>query len=91
MFRTIKNLGVNYVSISERPLDSFFATFFNIDQLQAYNQEFFKAVEVSWNEGTSIIILPTKHQKKTPQGNLLRFFFLDALRIAFQMTPSTLR
>ena len=55
------------------------------DVFQAHNQEFFRAGKASWNEGTSINILPIKHQRKAPQGEIWSFFLLDALKTAFQV------
>ena len=51
---------------------------------QAHNQEFLVS-KVSWNESTSVNILSATHQRKVPQGNILEFFLLDALKTAFQM------
>ena len=51
---------------------------------QVCNQESFRAGEVSWNEGTSISILSTTHQRKAPQGKILAFFLLDTLKTGFQ-------
>ena len=64
-------------------------TCFKLLYAQARNQEFLRATEVSWNEGTSINILPTTHQKE--QGKILEFFLLDALKTEFQMRPLTHR
>ena len=45
----------------------------------------------SWNEGTSINISSTTHQRKTPQEKILEFFLLDSLKTVFQMRHSTHR
>ena len=41
---------------------------------QAHGQEVFRTGKVSWNEGTSINILPTTQQGTSPQGRILEFF-----------------
>ena len=41
---------------------------------QAHGQEVFRTGKVSWNEGTSINILPTTQQGTSPQGKILEFF-----------------
>ena len=40
------------------------------------NQKFFRAGKVCWNNCKSINLSPTKHEKKTPKGNVLEFFSL---------------
>ena len=51
--------------------------------LQARNQIFFRAGEVSWNSGTSINISSKTQEKKAPQRKILNFFLLDTLKTAF--------
>ena len=41
---------------------------------QARNQEFFRAGEFSRNQGTSIKISSTTHERKAPQGKNMGFF-----------------
>ena len=38
--------------------------------IQACKQGLFKAGEFSWNQGISINISSTKHERKTPQGKI---------------------
>ena len=57
---------------------------------QVCNQEFFRAGEVSWNKGALInIILSTAYERKAPQGKILEFFLLDALKVTFEMRHLT--
>lgn len=50
-----------------------FLVFFTTALTQGYNEEFFKAGEVSWNKGTSITISSTMQQRKAKK---FWFFFL---------------
>ena len=52
--------------------------------MQARNQKFFKAEEVSWNYGTSINISSKAHENKAPHGKILEFFHLDTTKTAFE-------
>ena len=52
---------------------------------QARNQEFFRAGEVSWNEGTSINVSCEAHKRKALQRKIFVFFLQDALKITFQL------
>ena len=61
----------------------------NIKKLLARDQEIFRAGEVSQNEGTSINILSTAHERNVSQENILDFCLLDALKTAFQMRHLT--
>ena len=63
----------------------------SIYTVQASNQEFLRAGEFSRNEGTSINSLSTTHQRRAPQGKILEFFHLDALKTAFQVRHLTHR
>ena len=63
----------------------------SIHTVQARNQEFLRAGEFSRNEGTSINSLSTTHQRRAPQGKILEFFHLDALKTAFQVRHLTHR
>ena len=47
------------------------------------NQEFFRAGEVSSNNGTSINISSVTPERKVLQGNISDFFFLDILKTPF--------
>ena len=38
--------------------------------LQRWNQDFYRAEEVSLDKGTSINVASTKHERKTQQGNI---------------------
>ena len=58
---------------------------------QARDQEFFRAGEVFWNEGTLINILSTTRWRKAPQGKISEFYLLEALKTAFQMRHLTHR
>ena len=42
---------------------------------QARSQDFFRVGEVFWNQGTSINILSTKHERQALQRKKLDFFF----------------
>ena len=48
--------------------------------IQARNQEFFRAAEFSWNQGTSINIHLQHEKLKAPQGKNLQFFCLETLK-----------
>ena len=52
--------------------------------LQARNQNFFRAGEVSWDEGTFINILLKTPEKKAPQGQIWEFFLLDTLQTTLE-------
>ena len=47
--------------------------------------DIFRAREggVLWNQGASIIMLSKTPEKEAPQGNILEFFLLDALKTTF--------
>ena len=47
------------------------------------NQEFFRAGEVSSNNGTSINISSVTPERKVLQGKISDFFFLDTLKTPF--------
>ena len=55
---------------------------------QVLNQIFFRAGEVCWNKGTSIIISCTTDKRKAPAP---KSFLLDTLKTAFQMRNLTQR
>ena len=50
---------------------------------QARNQKFFRAGEMSWNQGTSISILLKGQEKKTPLGKIWEFFLRDTGKNTF--------
>ena len=45
-----------------------FLVFFTTALTQGYNEEFFKAGEVSWNKGTSITISSTMQHRERPKN-----------------------
>ena len=47
---------------------------------QVCNQKFLTAGEVSWNWGTSINNSSKTREKKTPQGNILKFSIPNTLK-----------
>lgn len=55
---------------------------------QAHGQELFRTRKKSWNQGTSVNLLPTTQQEKAPQGKFLKFFkptfnpLLDTIRVS---------
>ena len=55
---------------------------------QARNQEFFRAGEFSRNQGTSIKISSTTHERKAPQGKNMGFL-LETLETTFKMRNLT--
>ena len=57
--------------------------------LQSHKQKYFKAGEISQNQGTSINILSKSRKKKVLQGKLLEFFFLGTVKTIFRMKNST--
>ena len=60
------------------------------NRFQARNQDFFRAGEFSLNQGTSIIISSTTHEKKDPRReNIWGFFLLETLRTTFKMRNLT--
>ena len=56
---------------------------------QARNQEFFRAGEFSRNQGTSINISSTTHERKAPQGKNMSFFLLETLKTTFKIRNLT--
>ena len=50
---------------------------------QARNQKFFRAGEMSWNQGTLINILLKGQEKKTPLGKIWDFFLRDTGKNTF--------
>ena len=55
------------------------------EMLQVCNQEFFRAGEFSRNQGTSINISSTTHDRKAPQGQNMFFFLLETLKTTFKI------
>ena len=51
--------------------------------MQARNQEFLRAREISENKGISINISSASYKRKTLQGKISDIFFLDTLKTAF--------
>ena len=55
---------------------------------QAHSQELFRARKKSWNQGTSVNLLPTTQQGKATQGKFLKFFkptfnpLLETIRVS---------
>ena len=47
------------------------------------NQEFFRALDVSWNDDISITISSAIQKKKAPQGKMFEFFLLKILKTRF--------
>ena len=58
-------------------------------KIQARNKEFFRAGEFSRNQGTSINISSTTHERKAPQGKNMGFFHLETLKTTFKMRNLT--
>ena len=56
---------------------------------QARNQEFFKAGGFSRNQGMSINILSTTHERKAQQGKNMGFFPLETLKTTFKIRNLT--
>ena len=56
-----------------------------VEDRQARNQESFRAGEFSRNQGTSINISSTTHERKAPQGKNMGFFLLETLKTTFKM------
>ena len=56
---------------------------------QARNQEYFRAGEFSRNQGTSINISSTTHERKAPQGKNMGFFLLETLKTTIKMRNLT--
>ena len=52
-------------------------------QVQAHNQEFFRAGEVFQNKGTSMNSLSTTQERKAQQRKISEIFFLDTLKTTF--------
>ena len=59
--------------------------------MRTRNQKFFKAGEVSWNQGTSINILSKAHERKALLGKILEFLLQDAVKTTFRMKNLTQR
>ena len=56
---------------------------------QGRNQEFFRAGEFSRNQGRSINISSTTHERKAPQGKNMAFFLVKTLKTTFKMRNLT--
>ena len=56
---------------------------------QERNQEFFRAGEFSRNQGMSINISSTTHERKAQQGKKLGFFPLETLKTTFKIRSLT--
>ena len=54
-------------------------------KIQARNQEFFWAKEISWNRGTSINTSFATCKRRAPQGVIFVFLLQETLKTAFQM------
>ena len=60
------------------------------NRFQARNQDFFRAGEFSRNQGTSINISSTTHERKGPRReNIWVFFLLETLKTTFKMRNLT--
>ena len=57
----------------------------------ARNHKFFRAGEISWDQGTFIDILLKTPEKKTLLGKIWVFFLLDTLRTTLLMENLTQR
>ena len=54
-------------------------------KLQAHNQGFFGAGQVSWNRSTLINTSCTTYKRRAPQRKIFLFFLQDILKTAFQV------
>ena len=54
-------------------------------KLQALNQGFFGAEQISWNRDTLINNSCATYIRQAPQGNIFLFFLQDTLKTSFQM------
>ena len=55
--------------------------------IQARKQEFFRLGGFPWNLGTSMNILSTTHDRKTPQDKMLAFFSWKLLKLHDKYNP----
>ena len=59
------------------------------NHIQTRNQDFFRAGEFSWNQGTSINISSATHERKALQEKNMDFFLLETLKITFKIRNLT--
>ena len=76
--RSTQNKGVTFLFCLGHGLQCYFL-------MQTRNQKFFKAEEVSWNQGTSINISSKTHERKTLLGKILEFFLQDTVKTTFRI------